>query len=337
MQEFEADVASRKKILVLGSVRPEGLEILKEFADLTILSEPVTKSQILEVIGQMDAVLHKIGKIDAEIIRHQSRLRIIARHGIGLDDLDLENIGSAGIPVSTTQDANANAVAEATIGMALCLLRNFREADTMIKRDHSWARETLMGRELGSSTVGIVGLGRIGRLVAERFSAFGAKICFHDKQVANASSVDYSALTWERMPRNNSYQPMELDELLHSADIVSLHCPLTPENHHLIDAPRLKCMKSHAVLINTARGGLIDQDALTDALINGIIGGAAIDVYDCEPPNYLAPIFSCHNVLTTPHIAAMTLDAQITMAVNAATEIRRVLVEGLAPTNNAAN
>lgn len=315
----EMEYATKKRVLVLGNVRPEGLQILESFADVTVLPEPVAADDILANIADMDAMLHKVGKIDPRIIARQSRLRIIARHGIGLDDLDLDCIRAAGIPVSTTQSANSNAVAEATVGLALNLLRNFQRADAMIKRNRVWARESLMGREIASSTVGIVGLGRIGRLVAERFATFGARIVFHDRFMDSCDSVPYQAL--------------ELDELLGSADIISLHCPLTAENRHLINENRLGLMQAHAILINTARGGLIDLAALASAVNSGSIASAALDVFDREPPDFDDPVFSCPNILTTPHIAAMTLDAQVAMAKSAATEIRRVLQEGLQPTN----
>ena len=309
---------SAKNVLVLGNVRPEGLSLLEEFAHLTILPGQPLQGDILACIGDMDAVLHKVGKIDAEIISRQTKLRIIARHGVGLDDLDLPSVSMAGIPVSTTQDANSNAVAEATVGLALSLLRNFRAADTTMRNHRLWARESLMGRELKGSTVGVVGFGNIGGLVAGYFAAFEAHVIVCDSDASVVAGSPYPAVS--------------LEELLSSADIVTLHCPLTPENHHLMNEDRLNLLQEHAVLINTARGGLVDQNALAAAA--GKIGGAALDVFDREPPDFDDPIFSCPNIVVTPHIAAMTFEAQVAMAVNAATEIRRVLVEGLPPTNS---
>ena len=236
-----------KNVLVLGNVRPEGLRLLEDFAKLTVLSEQPLRDDIIGCIGDMDAILHKVGRIDAEIISRQTKLRIIARHGIGLDDIDLPSVGAAGIPVSTTQDANSNAVAEATVGLALSLLRNFRAADTMIRGKRSWARESLMGRELKRSTVGIIGFGKIGRLVAEYFAVFGASIVVCDSEAAALAE--------------SPYPTAPLEELLASADIVSLHCPLTPENHHLLNADRLGLLRKHAILINTARGALVDPQS----------------------------------------------------------------------------
>ncbi len=310
------------KVLVLGNVHPKGLHILTAFADVTVLPEPVARDDVLAHIGDVDGMLHKVGRIDAEIIAGQSRLRVIARHGVGLDDLDLRSIAAAGIPVSTTETANSNAVAEATVGYALSLLRHFGRADDMVKHDHSWARESLMGRELSNCTVGVVGYGRIGRLVAGYLAAFGADVLINDDNDAALTDIPYRAAS--------------LDELLRTSDVVSLHCPLTPKTRHLIDGPRLKLMHEHAVLINTARGALIDQDALAEALTERAIGGAALDVFEAEPPNFDDPLFACPNLITTPHVAAMTFEAQTAMAVQAASEIRKVLVEGRKPSNNVA-
>tara|TARA_A100001037_G_scaffold270940_1_gene266141 strand:- start:1338 stop:1883 length:546 start_codon:yes stop_codon:yes gene_type:complete len=179
-----------------------------------------------------------------------------------------------------------------------------------------------MGRELRHSTVGIVGYGRIGRLVAKYFAAFGSKILVNDSDPAAVA--------------DSSYPAVSLDELMSTADVVSLHCPLVPSTRNLIDAERLALLRDHAILINTARGGLIDQDALATALWAGTIGGAALDVFDVEPPDFDDPLFSCPNLTTTPHVAAMTIEAQIAMAIQTATELRRVLVDGEAPSNNVA-
>lgn len=159
----------RWKVLVLGNVGSEGLDLLRDIAELTVLPEPVSAADIAACIEDMDAVLHKTGRIDAGVMSRQARLRIIARHGVGLDELDLDSIRRAGVPVSTTPGANSNAVAEATVGMALNVLRHFPRSEAMIKRDRAWKRESLMGRELGQAVVGIVGFGQIGRLAARYF------------------------------------------------------------------------------------------------------------------------------------------------------------------------
>ena len=313
-------MSSDFNVLVLGNVREEGLSILREFAEVTILREPAQKADILQAIRHADAMLHKIAKTDAEVIAAQKKLQVIARHGVGLDDLDLDAIKAAGIPVSVTLTANSNAVAEATVGLALAALRKFAQGDSMIKRDRLWDREHLMGREIAGSTVGILGYGRIGRRTAKLFDAFGADVVVYD---AIPQALE-----------DCHYRRASLEELLRNSDIVCLHCPLVPDTRHLINEARLSLMKANAILVNTSRGGLIDTEALAQAVQVGKIAGAALDVFDAEPPDFDSPLFQHPQILTTPHVAAMTLEAQVAMAELAAKEIRRVLVDGLPPTNN---
>lgn len=307
-------------VLVLGNVREEGLSLLREFAAVTILPEPAEKLDMLRAIPKADAILHKIAKLDHEVIAAQTKLQLIARHGVGLDDLDLGAIKAVGIPVSITATANSNAVAEATVGLALAAIRKFALGDGMIKRDHLWAREHLMGREIAGAIVGVLGYGRIGQRTAKLFDAFGAKVVVYD--------------TLPEATLRSRYEVVGLNELLNMSDIVCLHCPLVPETRHLINDERLRLMKSNAILVNTSRGGLIDSGALAHAVQSGHIGGAALDVFDTEPPDFESPLFNLPQILTTPHIAAMTEEAQASMAVMAAEEIHRVLVRGLHPTNN---
>ena len=309
-------------VLVLGNVRSEGLDLLRDIAELTVLPEPVARSDLLACIGDMDAVLHKIGRIDAQAMARQTRLRIIARHGVGLDELDLDSIRAAGVPVSTTRGANSNAVAEATVGLTLSVLRHLSRSEAMIKHERAWRRESLMGRELGHAVAGIVGFGRIGRLVARCFAAFGARVIVTDTAPDAVAGIPYPVVG--------------LEELLRTSDVISLHCPLTPATRHLINGERLRLLKPDAVIVNTSRGALIDQDALVHAARTGRLAGAALDVYDREPPDFDSPVFACEHIVTTPHVAAMTIEAQSAMAVQAASEIRRVLVDGLPPTNNVA-
>lgn len=307
-------------VLVLGNVRPEGLDILRGFSELTILPEPARKADILAAIPKADAILHKIAKTDAEVISAQTKVQVIARHGVGLDDLDLDSIRAANIPVSITPAANSNAVAEATLGLTLAALHKFSQGERMIKESRAWARENLMGRELAHSTVGIVGFGRIGQRTARLFHAFGARVVVYDAVPEILGDC--------------SYDTASLDALLAQSDVVCLHCPLMPSTRHMMNDARIRQMKANAILVNTSRGGLIDTMALTRAITSGTIAGAALDVFDAEPPDFDDPLFQLPQVVTTPHLAAMTEEAQIAMAIGAANEIRRVLVDKIGPTNN---
>lgn len=318
--DFEGFEAVKHKVLVLGNVRSEGLDIVRAFADLTVLPEPVKAPDVAACIGEMDAILHKVAKLDRETIGRQKKLRIIARHGVGLDDLDLVAISEMGIPVSVTGNANTNAVAEATVGLLFSALRHITQAESMIKRDRRWVREELTGRELRGLTVGIIGFGRIGRLVASYLLPFGCRIIVHD--------VDPNTV------RDCTYSIVGLEDLLRLSDVISIHCPLTPETYHLIDNDALRVVKRDCIIVNTSRGALIDKEALVTAAKEERIASAVLDVFDREPPDFDDDVFRCARILTTPHIAAMTSNAQMAMAIGAANEIRRVLVDGIAPSNN---
>lgn len=309
--------SGRPRTVVLGNVHQRALDILEEFSDTVIIPEPPSKSAILSVIETADAVLHKFGHIDDEIMSRQRKLKIIARHGVGLDLLDLDSIRRRGVPVTITPDANSNAVAEATIGLMLAVLRNFDQAQSMLKNERRWAREKLLGRELSGMTVGIVGFGRIGQIVSDRLSAFGCNLLVFDKNEAAIAASPYTYAT--------------LGTLFREAEILTLHCPLTSETKWMINAQSLVKMRDGGIIINTSRGGLIDATALVHSVVSGKLAGAGIDVFEQEPPDFDHPIFRCPNIVTTPHIAAMTTAAQLNMAVNAALEIRGVLVEGKAP------
>ena len=308
------------RVLVLGNVRAEGLDLLRPFAELTVIPEPVAVDRILAAVPGQDAILHKVGKIGADVMARQDRLRIIARHGVGLDDLDLDSIAARGIPVSTTLTANSNAVAEATLALMLAALRRIPAGESMIKRERRWQREHLMGRELRGARVGIIGYGRIGRLVARALDALGSEVVVHDAEPATAARADHPVVA--------------LDELFRTSDVVTVHCPLLPGTRHLIGPAALALMKPDAIVVNTSRGGLVDTEALLEAVTAGRIAGAALDVFDREPPDFDDPLFGCDRIVTTPHIAAMTIEAQSAMAIGAATEICRVLSHDLPPTND---
>lgn len=298
------------KVIVMGNVRREGVDIVKEFAEPVLLEEPVREDRLMEEIKDADAILHKIGKLKKDILQHQTKLQIIARHGVGLDDLDLNYIQTLGIPVTITPGKNTNAVAEFTIGLMFALLRNICKADVQVKKHRSWARESFMGFEIQRLHVGIVGMGRIGNRIADLLTCMGAGILAYDPLV-------------ESTRRDVTVLPFEA--LLAKSDVITFHCPLTDATRHMINMDNIRLIKDGAYLINTARGGVVDPEALTAALKTGKLKGAALDVYSSEPPDFQSELFRMDNVITSPHIAAMSYGSQIGMAQGAADEIRRVL------------
>ena len=298
------------KVIVMGNVRKEGIDMVKAFAEPALLEEPVRDTALAEAIKDADAILHKIGKLNRGVLQHQTKLQIIARHGVGLDDLDLDYIQTLGIPVTITPGKNTNAVAEFTIGLMIALVRNICKADARVKKHHSWARESFMGYEMQRLHVGIVGMGRIGNRVVDLLTCMGAEVSAYDPLI-ESKRPDVTFLPFET--------------LLAKADVITFHCPLTDATRHMINMENIHLIKEGAYLINTARGGVVDPEALTAALKSGKLKGAALDVFSTEPPDFQSELFCMDNVITSPHIAAMSFGSQIGMAEDAADEIRRVL------------
>jgi glyoxylate reductase len=238
-----------------------------------------------------------------------AQLRIVANYAVGTDNVDLEHARDVGVVVTNTPDVLTQATAELTIGLMLALLRRICEGDRMIRRRDRWqiAPEFMLGAGLAGREVLIVGPGRIGRKVAELVDAHGAHVLF-------AGRGD------------------DLVSKLPHADVVTMHCPLTPETHHLIDAHALGAMKPSAVLVNTARGQVVNEQALATALHGGALAGAALDVYEFEP-HVTEELLELDNVVLTPHIASATRETRLAMGMLCVEALRAVLLEGRAPPN----
>jgi glyoxylate reductase len=238
-----------------------------------------------------------------------SQLRIVANYAVGLDNVDLDAARERGVVVTNTPGVLTNATAEHAVGLMLVLLRRIAEGDRSLRRrdEWEWGPDFMVGEGLDGKELLVVGPGRIGRRVGELTEAFGAR-------VRCAGRDD------------------DLDALLATADIVSLHCPLTPETHHLVDAEALAAMKSTAVLVNTARGPVVNEAALVEALRAGTIAGAALDVFEHEP-RVSEELLSMENVVLTPHIASSTREARLAMGMLCVSALRAVLLEGRTPPN----
>jgi phosphoglycerate dehydrogenase-like enzyme len=236
----------------------------------------------------------------AEVLRDSPGLRVIARVGVGIDSIDADAATEMGVAITTTPGANEETVADHAVAMMLALLRRIPENDAGV-RNGQWNRTgPHTPRLLSGTTVGLVGYGHIGRLVARRLEGFGVELLVADPALGGSVS-----------PR-----PVELDELLARADIVSLHCPLIPATRNLIDRRAIALMRPHAVLVNTSRGGVVDEDALVDALNDGTIAGAALDVFEVEPP-IDSPLLAMPNVVVSPHVGGLStksVDVMIRLA-----------------------
>lgn len=303
------------KILVTEEVPGESLEALAGAFNIERRPDLWRHPPALRrAAGKAHAlVIRNQTRIDAALLAAAPHLQVVGRVGVGLDNVDVDACERAGVVVAYTPEENALSVAELVFALLLGLARRIVESDRTTKAGN-WDRQGAMGVELYGRTLGLIGLGKIGTRVAIRARAFGMKVIAFDPYLLPHS-----------LPVTESGASLVgLDELIARADVISLHVPLTPSTRGLIDAPRMAAMKPGAIVINTARGGLVDEEALADALISGHLGGAALDVRAEEPP---APgrLERCPNVILTPHAAAMTVEAQARVLASVAADVRRVL------------
>ncbi len=251
--------------------------------------KPYPPEELTRLIPGYDGCIAGLDRFDRAVIRAATELRVIARYGVGVDSVDLDAARERGIVVTNTPGANADGVAELTVGLMLALARNLPQADRETKAG-GWPR--LQGVSLSGKVVGLVGFGAIGRLVARKLSGFDCVILAYDPLL----SVETAA--------GANVQLASLEELAARADFLSLHCPLTPETRNLVNHRFLKQMKPGAFLINTARGELVDETALYAALQSGHLRGAALDVFAAQPPGADNPLLQLPQVIATPHTGA---------------------------------
>ncbi len=285
------------KVLVCDPVSSKCLDILQKAGLGVIYLPKITAEELLRQIPEYDAVIVRSRtKITAQVIEAGGMLRVIGRAGVGLDNIDTEAASKKGITVLNTPESSTNAVAELIVGFMLSLARKIPLGDRGIKEGR-WLKSEMMGFELKGKTLGIVGLGRIGSRVGALAKAFGMKILVYD--IIHLP---------EQLLKTLEAQLVDLDTLLSQSDFVTLHVPLTPETRHMINRERLVKMKKGAYLLNASRGEVVDEDALYSALKDGWLSGAALDVFEHEPPT--SDLVKLPNVICTPHIGAQTVEAQ---------------------------
>jgi len=286
------------KALVCDPVSDLALRILEEAGVEVSYRPDIGREELLSVVdGYEVLVVRSRTRVDAEVITRGGRLRVVGRAGTGLDNIDLEKSEERGVAVVNTPEAPVNAVAELVIGLMIAVSRGIHVGDRLIRLG-GWPKKHLVGTELHGKTLGVVGLGRIGRRVAEIARGFGMKILAYD--VVEIPKEILDALETKLIP---------LDELLRNSDYITLHVPLTEETRHMINEEKLKIMKRNAFLINASRGAVIDEEALYKALKEGWIAGAALDVFEHEPPAG-SRLLELDNIVVTPHIGAQTKEAQ---------------------------
>ncbi len=315
------------KVLVSDPIAKEGLTRLREAgAGLELEVEVRTglpKDELLKIIADYDGlIVRSETKVTAELIRAATRLKVVARAGVGVDNVDVPAATERGIIVVNTPSGNTIAACEQAFALLLATARKLVPAHVSMQSG-KWERKQFMGVELAGKTLGIVGLGRIGTELAYRATAFGMKPISYDPFVA-ASYAE-----------KHGIEMTSLDELYRRADFISVHSPLLPETYHLISTAAFELMKPGVRIINAARGGIIDEEALAEALKNGKVAGAGLDVFEQEPPPSDNPLLSLPNVVLTPHLGASTEEAQIKVAVDAAESVVAALNGELVP--NAVN
>jgi D-3-phosphoglycerate dehydrogenase len=299
------------RILAVEPIAPEGLEVLRRHHEVDERLG-LAKEQILGIIGDYDALIVRSQiTSDAELIAAGTRLVVIGRAGVGVDNVDLEAATQAGVTVVNAPTGNTIAAAEHTLALMFALARHIAPADASMRRGE-WKRSTFTGTELRGKTLGIVGLGKIGQAIAKRARAMEMAVIGSDPFVTmeQAASFGVDLVTFE--------------DLVPRADLISVHVPKTRTTAGLINAEVIARMKPSVMLFNVARGGVMDEQAVADALKAGRIAGAAFDVFGSEPPTG-SPLFDAPNTLLTPHLGASTAEAQVAVAVEVAEQILEVL------------
>jgi D-3-phosphoglycerate dehydrogenase len=285
-----------------GSIRAVARERLAPTCDVRVLSAYPSESALIDACRDAHAILARLGTVTRPVIEAARELRIIARHGVGVDAVDLVAATERGVVVTTTGSGNAAAVAEYTFALLLALVRHVVQADEGMRAGR-WERDPLVGLELDGRTLGVIGLGAIGRRVARQAIGFGMRV------------VAYDVVPTTPEP---GVMMVAFDDLLAQSDVVSLHTRLTADNAHLIDAAALRLMKRGAFIVNTSRGEMIDEAALVAALQSRSLRGAALDTFEREPLDADSPLRRLPNVVLSPHVAGQTDAALERVALTAA-------------------
>jgi len=304
-----------KKVLLTEEIRSVGIAALEQEVEVVIAPDPRPET-IISMVADFDGIISRNTFIGYDIFANAPKLKVVASHGVGTDHIDIEAANKFGVYVVNTPGANAESVAEVVVGLMLCLSRRLVAGDyaMRINKDY-YARNKLIGRDLYKKVIGIIGMGQIGRKLA--------RICKEGFLMEILGFDPY--VTEDEMKSLGVKKISDIDEVLRKADFVSLNCPYNDELHHMIDDGKLKLMKPSSYIINCARGQLIDEKALYNALYQGTIAGAAIDVYSKEPPDPDNPLFKLPNIIATPHIAANAEDSINNMSLISALDVLYIL------------
>lgn len=301
------------KVLVTDGLEEAALAQLREHHEVDAIE--ATPQQLAEIVGGYDAIIVRSRtKVTADVIAKAAKMKVIARAGVGVDNIDVAAATERRIPVVNAPRASTISVAELTIGHMLSLARRLHEAHASTKAG-KWEKKSFQGTELHGKTLGFVGSGRIGAEVARRAQAFGMR------------TIAYDPYLPPEVAKERSIELTTLEAVLLDSDFVTVHAALTEETRHMLGAKQIALMKKSAYLVNCARGEIVDEAALADAIREGRIAGAALDVYEKEPPTG-SPILAVGNTSLTPHIAASTKEAQERVGTDVVEDVMAVLSGG---------
>ncbi len=304
-----------KKILIADKLGKEGLEQLSAMSDIAYdVRTGLTKEALLSIIPDYHAVIVRSDTyIDADVIAAGKQLKVIGRAGIGVDNIDVDAATAHGVMVMNTPHSNSVATAEQTMTLLLAASRRTVQAHNSLASG-GWERSRFVGTELYGKTLGIIGFGYIGRLVARRAQAFGMSVVTYDPYVPTETAIEMEVAL------------LSLPELLAASDLITLHAVVTPETKGMINAEAIAAMKDGVILVNVARGKLMDENALAEALKTGKVAAAGLDVYMEEPPAH-CPLIGLPNVIHTPHLGASTIEAQRNVSIEIVEQIADALRE----------
>lgn len=315
IQGVEHGTRGRRILVSHNKIAEKAIRLLNQHDIDVFFSPPYDPSEVVAKRAaelEIDGLMVRQGRINAEVIAASPKLKVIAKHGVGVDNVDIAAAAKLGIPVLRAMGSNSRAVAEHTIALALSLIKEVLPLDRAVKRGE-WPKPTFTGKDVLGATIGLIGYGGIGRETARMAEALGMEVVVHDPFAPEAAEAD------------GFVSIGDIDAMLPSVDVLSIHCPLTATTRNLIDARRLELMKKSAVLVNTARGGIINEADLAQALGGGTIAGAALDSFATEPPPADSPLWTLETLIATPHIGGVTYGSADAMAVIAAQHIISVL------------
>ena len=305
------------KVLVSDPLSEDGLKILREIEGAEIIVKTgMSEDELILALQDVEAfIVRSETKVTKRVLEEAKSLRVIGRAGVGVDNIDMSAATKKGVVVMNTPDSNTISTAELTLAMMLATSRNIPQGYLSLK-EGKWDRKRFVGYELYGKCLGIIGLGRIGRQVAARAQAFGMK------------TIGYDPLISPDVCAKLKIELVELNELFRLSDYITVHTPLSPETKHIISEKEIEMMKQGVIIINCARGGIIDEEALHKGLVSGKVRASALDVFEKEPP-FDSPLLSCENCIFVPHLGASTKEAQRSVGIEIANQMKEALTTGV--------